>query len=256
VIIGRRIMRMSVTTSTMDEIDRYAKRGEAEGIVVVADKQTSGKGRAGRTWQSNPGEGLLFSVLLRPRKTPSEIAVFPLIIGLAVSEAIESTSEIRCKLKWPNDILIDEKKIAGILTTSRVSGESIEYLNIGIGINVAGGSHELPQGGTSLSGESSISIDKDRLLERVLVCLNDTYASFCTSGSSGFVRDWNAKAAFAGERVTIVTGPDELEGIMRGVDDQGALLLELDNGSNERIVAGELTRGPRPVDSPSGKVAL
>src|SRR5215218_8906374 len=122
----------------MDEIDRLVGQGEPEGLVVVADRQTAGRGRAGRAWHSASGSGLLFSILLRPRKTPAEIADFPLIVGLAVAEAIDEIAGVRSSLKWPNDVLIDDKKVAGIVMTSRIMDETIDYLNIGIGINVTG----------------------------------------------------------------------------------------------------------------------
>ena len=254
-IIGRQVLRLPVTTSTMDEIDRFAAQGEPEGLVVVADRQTAGRGRAGRTWQSASKRGLLFSVLLRPRKTPTEIAVFPLIAGLAVAEAIDEIASIRCSLKWPNDVLVNGEKVAGILLTTRIAGDAIDYLNIGIGINVAGNEHELPTGGTSLAIVSSSPVDRDKLLEKVLLRLDDVYASFCTVGGGRFVRGWTAKAAYLNERVEVVTGSVTIVGIMRGVDDQGALLLETEDGSRVRIVAGELTRGPRRADQSDNKVA-
>jgi BirA family biotin operon repressor/biotin-[acetyl-CoA-carboxylase] ligase len=238
----------------MDEVDRFANQGELEGLVVIADRQTAGRGRAGRTWQTAGASGLLFSVLLRPRKTPSEIAVFPLIIGLAVAEAIEDIADVRCSLKWPNDVLVGDKKVAGILMTTRISGDDIDHLNIGIGINVAGQERELPTGGTSVAVVSSKPVDRDKLFEKLLMKLDDVYASFCMAGSGSFIREWTAKAAYLNDRVEVETGSLTIEGIMRGVDDQGTLLLEKEDGSSSRIIAGELTRGPRRQDENNDKV--
>ena len=252
-IIGRQIIRLSVTTSTMDEIDRLVGQGEPEGLVVVADRQTAGRGRAGRAWHSASGSGLLFSILLRPRKTPAEIAVFPLIVGLAVAEAIDEIAGVRSSLKWPNDVLIDDKKVAGIVMTSRIMDETIDYLNIGIGINVTGAA--LPSDGTSLADSSSRIVDRDKLLKKILTRLDNAYASFCISGSGPFIHDWTAKAAYLNERIEAESEGMKIEGIMRGVDDIGALLIETEDGSELRIVAGELTRGPRRPEASNDKVA-
>jgi BirA family biotin operon repressor/biotin-[acetyl-CoA-carboxylase] ligase len=237
----------------MDEVDRLAAQGEPEGLVVVADRQTAGRGRAGRAWHSASGSGLLFSVLLRPRKTPAEIPAFPLIIGLAVAEAIDEIAGVRSALKWPNDVLIDDKKVAGILMTSRIMDETIDYLNVGIGINVAGA--DLPPDGTSLDISSSRFVDRDKLFEKILRRLDNAYAAFCNSGSGPFIHDWTAKVAYLNERIEVESEGTKIEGIMRGVDDVGALLIETEDGSEMRIVAGELTRGPRRAEASNDKVA-
>jgi BirA family transcriptional regulator, biotin operon repressor / biotin---[acetyl-CoA-carboxylase] ligase len=253
VVIGRQIIRLPVTTSTMDEVNLLAAQGEPEGLVVVADRQTAGRGRAGRAWHSASESGLLLSVLLRPQKTPAEIAVFPLIIGLTVADAIDEIAGVRSSLKWPNDVLIDDKKVAGILMTSRIMNETIDYLNVGIGINVAGS--DLPPDGTSLALASSRFVDRDKLFERILTRLDNAYASFCNSGSGPFIHDWTEKAAYLSERVEVESEGMKIEGIMRGVDDFGSLLIETEDGSEMRIVAGELTRGPRRAEASNDKVA-
>jgi BirA family biotin operon repressor/biotin-[acetyl-CoA-carboxylase] ligase len=247
VIIGRKVIRLRETTSTMDEIDRLAVHGEAEGLVVVADIQSTGRGRAGRVWQVDAGAGLLFSVLLRPRKAPAEFSFFPLIVGLAVAGAIEQVAGVVCRLKWPNDVLIDEKKVAGILMTSRITHDKIDYVNVGVGINLSRAPDNLPTGATSIAAESNEAVDGNELLDRVLTGLDERYAAFSTSGSHQFVGDWNQRAAFMNEQVTVESEGIAITAIMRGVDDQGALLIERPEGAVERIVVGELTRGPRRV---------
>jgi BirA family biotin operon repressor/biotin-[acetyl-CoA-carboxylase] ligase len=243
-IIGRRVIRLPVTTSTMDEIDRLAKQGEAEGLVVVADRQTAGRGRAGRTWHTASGAGLLFSILLRPVKAPADVAAFPLVVGLAVADAIDEIAAVQSTLKWPNDVLINNRKVAGILMTTRITGERLEYLNVGIGINVEGKAGELPLLAASIAAESQRVVDRESLLQNILAKLDDFYAAYCIKGSSRFVLDWNMKAAFVNERVSVETGVAVIEGILRGADDQGALVIEREDGTNERVTVGELTRGP------------
>jgi BirA family biotin operon repressor/biotin-[acetyl-CoA-carboxylase] ligase len=237
----------------MDEIDRLAAMGEPEGLVVVAESQTAGRGRTGRTWESAPRDGLLFSALLRPQMSPSEIAVFPLVAGLAVAQAIDEIAGVTTSLKWPNDVLINERKAGGILMTSRVAGETVEFLNIGVGINVVG--ETLHRGATTLAAESGRLVDREHLFASVLANLDKCYASFCTAGGKQFIHGWNARAAFLGEEVTVVAGSEMLKGICRGADDTGALVLEHDDGSLERVVAGELTRGPRRAGEKIGPMA-
>jgi BirA family biotin operon repressor/biotin-[acetyl-CoA-carboxylase] ligase len=245
VIIGRRVIHLPVTTSTMDEIDRFAANGEAEGIVVVADRQTAGRGRAGRGWQSAEGKDLLCSILLRPSKSAAEHGVFPLVIGLAVAEALEQLAGVHCQLKWPNDVLIGERKVAGILMTSKLYGDRIDCVNVGIGINVGADSNELPQSATSLSIETGRTLQRVQMLDALLGKLDDAYVTYCMTGSSSLVRQWLKKAAFLNERVTVESGRESITGTMIGVDEDGALLIARDDGSAERVVAGDLVRGPR-----------
>jgi BirA family biotin operon repressor/biotin-[acetyl-CoA-carboxylase] ligase len=233
----------------MDEIDRLAANGETEGIVVTADRQTAGRGRAGRSWQSSEDKDLLCSILLRPSKSATELGVFPLVIGLAVADAIEQLAGVHCQLKWPNDVLIGERKVAGILTTSRLNGDRIDYVNVGIGINVGANSNDLPDDATSLSIETGTTLPRGQMLDALLAKLDDAYAAYCTASSSSFVRQWLKKAAFLNERVTIESGRESITGTMIGIDLDGALVIARDDGELERVVAGDLVRGPRRQSS-------
>ena len=143
-IVGRKIIRLQRVPSTMDVVDEYARAGAPEGLVVVAEEQTAGRGRAGRTWSAPAGSGLLLSVLLRPDVEPRLLGTLPLMIGVAVAEAVEAFVPSPCQLKWPNDVLLDGRKVAGVLIQSRLSGERTEYINAGIGINVNVSKSALP----------------------------------------------------------------------------------------------------------------
>jgi BirA family transcriptional regulator, biotin operon repressor / biotin---[acetyl-CoA-carboxylase] ligase len=231
----------------MDEIDRLAARGEPEGIVVVAEVQTKGRGRAGRDWQSLPDQGLLCSVLLRPNKAAGEFGAFPLVVGVAVAEAIEEVANVNCQLKWPNDVFIKGKKVAGILITSRLTANTFDYANVGIGINVASTPEELPSTGTSLAIAAAGSVDRNALLAKLLGKLDECYAAFLSTGSSSFQHQWTSRVAYLNEAVVLRDGDRLVEGILRGVDEQGALLIERSDGSIERLVAGDLVRGLRPT---------
>jgi BirA family biotin operon repressor/biotin-[acetyl-CoA-carboxylase] ligase len=254
--IGHRVIRLSTTTSTMDEIGRLAADGEPEGVVVCADFQTGGHGRAGRQWLAPPGSSLLCSILLRPSLPPSELVSLPLCFGVAVADAIEQLCGVPCQLKWPNDVLIKEKKVAGVLTTSRLTGESIDHLVVGIGVNVGATPDQLPPMATSISIEMARVVDRDDLLTVLLTYLDRQYRELVNSHGRFDSREWTRRAAFLGDKVFVRDGDVFVSGRFVGVDDTGALTLQLSDGTKKTFVAGDLVRGPRPFEDNSAKMAF
>lgn len=243
-IIGRRLIRLATTGSTMDDLAALAAAGEPEGTVVVADEQTAGRGRAGRRWRAPAGSALLCSVLLRPPVAPARLSTLPLLVGVAVAEAIEATAGVACRLKWPNDVWIGEDKVAGVLLTSRSTSVGVEHAVVGIGINVTTPGVDLPLGATSLSVATDCAHDREALLAVLLARLDVRYCAFLAADGRPDLADWLARAMFLGESVFVRIGKEARAGVLRGVDDDGALLLEGADGQLGRIVAGDLTRGP------------
>jgi BirA family transcriptional regulator, biotin operon repressor / biotin---[acetyl-CoA-carboxylase] ligase len=254
--IGHRVVHVSRTTSTMDEIGRLAEAGEPEGVVVCADFQTGGHGRAGRQWLALPGSALLCSILLRPTLPPSALGSLPLCFGVAVADAIEQFCGVRCQLKWPNDVLIKEKKVAGVLSTSRISGETIDHLAVGIGINVSANPDQLPLMATSLAIEIGRTLDRDELLTVLLTNLDRQYRALINAQGRFDSREWTKRAAFLGDEVFVRDDDVFVSGRFVGVDDTGALILELGDGATKTFVAGDLVRGPRPIEDNSEKMAF
>jgi BirA family biotin operon repressor/biotin-[acetyl-CoA-carboxylase] ligase len=240
----------------MDEIGRLADAGEPEGVVVCADYQTAGHGRAGRQWLAPPGSALLCSILLRPTLPPSGLASLPLCFGVAVADAIEQFCSVPCQLKWPNDVLIKEKKVAGVLTTSRISGETFDHLAVGIGVNVGATSDQLPPMATSLSIEFGGIVDRDELLTVLLANLDRQYRALINAHGRFDSHEWTKRAAFLGSEVFVRDGDVFVAGRFAGVDDTGALILRLVDGTTKTFVAGDLVRGPRPFEDNSTKMAL
>jgi BirA family biotin operon repressor/biotin-[acetyl-CoA-carboxylase] ligase len=240
----------------MDEIGRLAAAGEPEGSVVCADYQTGGYGRAGRQWLAPPGSALLCSILLRPSLSPSALASLPLCFGVAVADAIEQLCGVPCQLKWPNDVLIREKKVAGVLMTSRLSGETIDHLAVGIGVNVGATLEQLPPMASSLSVEVGRVVDREDLLTVLLANLDRQYRAVNNSRGRFDSREWTRRAAFLGNEVLVGDGGVLVSGRFVGVDDTGALVLKLGDGSTKTFVAGDLVRGPRPIEDNSAKMAL
>jgi BirA family biotin operon repressor/biotin-[acetyl-CoA-carboxylase] ligase len=240
----------------MDEIGRLAAAGEPEGAVVCADYQTRGHGRAGRHWFAPPGSALLCSMLLRPNLPPRALASLPLCFGVAVADAIEPLCGVLCQLKWPNDVLIRGKKVAGVLMTSRLTGETIDHLSIGIGVNVGATPQQLPPMATSLSIEIGRVVDREKLLTVLLANLDRQYLALNNSNGLFDSREWTRRAAFLGEEVLVGDGGVLVSGRFVGVDDTGALILKLGDGTTKTFVAGDLVRGPRPIEDNSAKMAF
>lgn len=246
-MIGREIIHLGVVNSTMDEVAQRAATGAGEGLVVVADVQTAGRGRGGRVWLAPPGSSLLMSVLLRPTVAPERLSSLSLVAGVAVAEAIEQRG-ISSKLKWPNDVWLDGRKVAGILVTSRVGPDGIAAI-LGIGINVNVEAADLPPGATSLSAAVGATVPRDDLLQTVLSRLNATYQAFTSTAGRPDLSGWTRRAALIGEQVQVVDGAEHHSGEMLGIDRDGALMLRGIDGIPIRIIAGELTRGPRSASA-------
>ena len=249
VVVGRRVVRLAAVASTMDEVETLARAGEPEGTVVVADVQTAGRGRAGRRWSAPAGTSVLCSVLLRPRVPPTRLGVLPLVAGIAVAEAIEGVADVSCQLKWPNDVWIDGRKVAGVLVSARTGAATVEHAIVGVGINVNVRRDDLPLNATSVLVASGHPIDRERILCGLLERLDRAYGRFVASAGRPDLEDWRTRAALVGHPVTVAVGDVARHGRLRGVDGDGALLLELGDGAIERIVAGELTRGPVAADA-------
>lgn len=245
------IVRFGCVDSTMDVLDERARGGAAEGLVVVADVQTAGRGRAGRAWTAAPESSLLCSILLRPRLMADRLGPLPLVIGVAVAQAIESFVDARCELKWPNDVLIEERKIAGILLQSRLGGDGIDWLNVGIGVNVSATGEQLPPGATSIAAAGGTA-DRDALLLILLRRLDVGYRDWARSGGRPNLDEWRRRASLLGELVTLIRDTSELHGTFLDVDADGRMELRLESGEMVQITQGDVARGPRRRDFAPG----
>jgi BirA family biotin operon repressor/biotin-[acetyl-CoA-carboxylase] ligase len=226
--------------STMVEAARLAAAGEPHGAVVLAGEQTAGIGRLGRTWISQPNVGIYCSILLRLKLPPAHLPVASLLLGLAVAEAIEQCTQLVCDLRWPNDVLINEKKVCGILT-QLVDGCVVA----GIGLNVNNPAFEpgLRTPATSLLMESNGLVHSRESLVVALVASIDQFCQMLeTQGPGAILQAFAARSSYvSGRRVTIEEGG--LTGITAGLDEYGFLQLLTDSGQSHRLSAG----GIRPV---------
>jgi BirA family biotin operon repressor/biotin-[acetyl-CoA-carboxylase] ligase len=240
----RRIEWHNLIDSTMIEASRLAAAGAPSGTVVGAEEQTAGQGRHGRTWHSEPGSGLYVSIILRRQFTPQTLPVVTLALGLAVHEAILKATDLACDLRWPNDVLLQSKKCAGILTQLEASTRSSAII-AGIGINVNHSSFpvELIAIATSLRLASGRVQSRERLLAELLASV-DTYCDLLETQGRGPVIEMFARASsfVSGRRVCVDQDGSELRGTTAGLTDSGFLTLRSDDGTNSVIVAG----GVRP----------
>lgn len=243
--IGRPLIRFDRVTSTMDVATAFAELGAPEGTVVQADLQTAGRGRAGRFWEAPPGSSLMLSIILRPQTSAADHGRLSLLAGLAVARTTGALTSRRTTVKWPNDVLLDGRKVSGILLHSRPMKRASErYLILGIGINVrsAPASYAI-----SLCDVSSDLVEVPDVLNRLIPHLNDVYQAFRSGDVSRQFADLNDRLAYRDQEVVVADGERTISGKLVGIGQQGELILRHPDGSTRTVVSGELTRGPRPT---------
>ena len=232
-------------SASLSSLDRPGERADAgarsEGLVVVADQQTAGRGRRGHTWFSPPGSGLYVSVVLAPataRVDPARATMLlTLAAGVALAEGIEAATGLRVDLKWPNDLQVSRRKLAGILA------EAAGTVVVGYGINVAATAFppELRDRATSLESELGRVADRYHVLVETLGALSSRYEDLLAGRFDAILDAWRVRAPDAsGARVAWMTAAGERSGVTAGIDDRGALLVR-DGEAMERIVSGEVT---------------
>ncbi len=245
------IHRYDRVTSTMDVAARLAQFGASDRTAVISGEQSAGRGRGGKVWESPPGTALFCTMLLRPRVAPARLSTLPLVAGLAVAEAIELLTGCPTRIKWPNDVWIgndgDRRKVAGILVTSHASGGEIDHALIGIGVNIAVHVEALPPGATSIQAATGLAPTVDAVFAKLLERFDHGYASFQESNGRPSLDGWRARAVLLGDQVTIDDMGRQLVGVFVGIEEDGALLLQESDSTIRRVVAGELTRGPRAM---------
>jgi BirA family biotin operon repressor/biotin-[acetyl-CoA-carboxylase] ligase len=222
--------------STMPEAERLAKAGCGAGTVVVADQQTAGQGRYGRVWYSAPATGVYVSLVLRPALSAASLPVLMLALGLATAEAIARVSDLECDLRWPNDVLIGDKKVAGILVQLMD-----RFVIAGIGINV--NQTEFPTDIADLASSLQIASGHTHSREELVINLLPAVDSFCkmlgAGGKDAILNMFSRRSSYArGKRVVVEAVDGTIEGTTAGLDPSGFLMIEQDDGTKRLIVAG------------------
>lgn len=232
----------SVVGSTNDEAKLMAENGAPEGTLVVTECQEKGKGRLGRTWVSPSGENIYMSFVLRPQIEPTNASMLTLIAAMAVLDAIHNQG-IDAKIKWPNDIVNDGKKLCGILTEMSSQMECINYIVVGIGINVHQRTFDerIQATAASLDLAAGKTVKRSQVIADVLTAFEHYYQLFLKTKDLSLLKDsYNAQLVNMGKQIRIIDRSGERCGISAGIDDSGCLIAEID-GKTEHIMSGEVS---------------
>jgi BirA family transcriptional regulator, biotin operon repressor / biotin---[acetyl-CoA-carboxylase] ligase len=227
--------------STNTALVEEARGGAPEGLVLVADRQTAGRGRLGRTWSAEPGTALLVSVLLRPPLPIDEVPLVLMAAGLAACDGVEAAAGFRPQLKWPNDLVVGDRKLAGLLSEAAGGGEPAVIL--GLGVNVLAGAYPSELAGAAISCEevASAPVDRAELLVGFLAALESRYSTVLTGKRDDTLKAYRADSATLGRRVRVeLTAGSPLEGQATRLADDGQLVVTDDAGTEHSINVGDV----------------
>lgn len=232
------------TDSTNTRAKLLAEEGAGEGTLIVAERQYAGKGRRGRSWVSPAGAGIWMSMILRPDIAPSKASMLTLVAALGVCEGLRRAANLSTEIKWPNDLVLNKKKICGILTEMSTEMESIQYVVVGIGINVniEEFPEELSRTATSLYLETKVKYKRAPLIGAVTACLEEYYRKFLAAGDlSALKEDYENLLAGRNGQVAVLAPSGTYQGICRGINREGELLVERESGEIARVLSGEVS---------------
>lgn len=239
-IIGRRIYSYNHTSSTNDIAYRLGQDKAMEGTCVLAESQDQGRGRLNRKWESPKGVGIYLSIILRPKIPPQQAPQVTLLASLATAVAIRKVTSLEALIKWPNDILINGKKVCGILTEMSAEMDSVKFLVLGIGLNVNTLKDALPKGASSLKEELGEKISRLEMAQALLRKLDFYYHLFKEKGFGTIREDWGNLTHILGSRVKVICQNRKIEGLVQDIDLDGGLIVRLDNGFQEKILSGDV----------------
>ncbi len=240
--LGKKAFYFDSLSSTMDKAWALGQAGQPEGILVCSEKQTQGKGRLGRSWISKKYKGLYFSLLLRPNLLPCKISCITLLSAVAVLKAIKKEINIPLSIKWPNDILLEGKKIAGILTEVNAEQDRTHFVIVGIGININHSQKDLIPEGISIFSYSGKKIDRITILKNILKEFELLYSDFKVNGPQKIKQEWKKFSYIWGSKVRVSGVSGTIEGEALDLDADGALLVRNNLGIIEKIIAGDIAQ--------------
>lgn len=245
-IIGREIIYLESAASTNDSAFEIGRdRTDPEGIVVVAEMQTKGRGRLGRSWVSPAGVNLYFTVLLTPPFPPEEAAIITLAVPVSIVSAISKHTGLIAQIKWPNDIMINGKKAGGVLIEMKAGKAAARLLAVGIGINVNMSPDALPSDirplSTSLKMEKGESVSRSELLGGILSEFEHTYKNLLNGNKRALINEWLRLNCTIGNSVSVRIQDRTISGIADSINERGELIVKLFTGETETVRAGDVT---------------
>ncbi len=241
--VGQNICYYQSVNSTNTTAKNMTEKEFAEGLVVITELQTSGKGRLGRQWHSPFGTGIWMSILAKPAIAPADAPQITLLSAVAVAEGITQEAGIKAEIKWPNDVTINGKKVCGILTEIKADMDRIHYIIVGIGINVNDLEFpdEIMKVATSLRIEQGKMLNRAKLAAAVLNFWELYYRDFLAHGFGRIKDQWKKYSVNSGKNVTVRTLKNTIEGIVLDIDDNGMLLVRDHEGVLHKIIAGDVS---------------
>ena len=241
---GKEVIYLPSTTSTNRVAKKAAQKGVQEGTLIITDHQTEGRGRLDRTWWSPPGKDLLFSLIFRPSLTITQTFRLTVVSSLAIAEAIRQETGLEALIKWPNDIFVKGKKIAGILSEVSGTSETLEYVIVGMGINVNSNPAAYPEihdKATSLRREFRQDFPRLELLVTILEHIETYYQRLHEGDYSSLKNRWDALSFITNKSVSVKSMGSAYEGIAESIDDDGILTLRDHTGTKWRIVCADVS---------------
>ncbi|MBM4277727.1 MAG: biotin--[acetyl-CoA-carboxylase] ligase [Deltaproteobacteria bacterium] len=242
--LGKTIHYFHALDSTNSKAYELASRGAEEGEIVIAESQAKGKGRLGRNWFSPPYLNLYLSVILRPKISPHQAPFITLMAAVATAEAIEKTSGLQSSIKWPNDILLSGRKIAGLLNEIKSETDRIHFIILGIGVNLNVDEKMFPKEirsiATSMKREMGQAVSRKDFLALLLKELEKWYTVFLKEGGTVILNSWRERAQIKGRQVKMTSFGETIAGRAIDVDSDGALIIETRRGERKRVVAGDV----------------
>jgi BirA family biotin operon repressor/biotin-[acetyl-CoA-carboxylase] ligase len=243
-IFSSQIHYLTTIDSTNALAKKLADQGAPEGTLVITEEQTAGRGRRGRTWTSPAGANLLFSVLLRPPVEGDRVFVLTMVLALAGVKALSGVAGVRAMIKWPNDLYVGTKKLAGILTEFSVRGKKIDWAVLGMGMNVSW-RPEAPKGigapATSLLEEAGQRVSRNELLLEILTGFQTLYREVVRGNMGALYKEWNQNCLVLGKAVVIESERERIEGKALRIDEGGALIIQDAGGNERRILTGDVS---------------
>jgi len=240
-IIGKNIYYFDSLASTMDGAMQLGIKSAPEGTIVLAETQSKGRGRMGRDWVSPKYKGIYFSLILRPQIPPQQLPILTLLTAVSICEALESNYSLEAKIKWPNDIFIENKKLGGILTELNAEMDQVRFVVIGIGLNINNDRKSLMPSATSVFAEKGEIFNRVKILQLILKSIEENYFLLKSKGPDFIIDRWRHRNITLGRRVKISFHKEHIEGQAVDIDSDGALLLRKDSGITQRVTAGDVT---------------
>lgn len=243
-VIGSRVECFHELDSTNSEACRLADKGAPEGLVVIADQQYAGKGRLGRQWESPAGVNLYASILLRPKILPIDAPKLTFLSAVAVCRAIKSSSTLQPQVKWPNDVLVDGVKVAGLLNEMSSETDQVKYVVLGIGVNLNMQEEQFPSNlrapASSLAILSGQTVSRLNFTRALLAEIDTLYQLFIAQGSEPIICAWQELCSMIGHPARIDCNGVQIQGVMEGLAEDGALLMRTGEGKIEPVYAGDV----------------